>query len=225
MNADLISSSDDEDVQSSDDEDIPTSKALDEASPTRKEVGEGDGEILSKITEKPSEFIPLQEPGAAQEQDIDLNTELYIFTIPQEIVNPLNLINTEVVISDKKGQNLNVEGLQYKIVSYKNSKVADSPTLFLPDEIGHLHRVNSEVKGHVIIKGQPRNFVNNKRIDIHALRSIRHQPPTDIRERNFLSKTGNEKESKSRKRSVVEEMDEVSPRTKKQKKKKKSITS
>ncbi|KAG7170953.1 hypothetical protein Hamer_G012526 [Homarus americanus] len=184
MNADLISSSDDEDVQSSDDEDIPTSKALDEASPTRKEVGEGDGEV-----------------------------------------NPLNLINTEVVISDKKGQNLNVEGLQYKIVSYKNSKVADSPTLFLPDEIGHLHRVNSEVKGHVIIKGQPRNFVNNKRIDIHALRSIRHQPPTDIRERNFLSKTGNEKESKSRKRSVVEEMDEVSPRTKKQKKKKKSITS
>ncbi|XP_053636840.2 uncharacterized protein [Cherax quadricarinatus] len=173
--------------------------------------------ILSKVIADFDEYNQVGEPGALQNEDLDSDTELYLFVIPSELINPYSLINKEVVIGSSKGKDLIVEEQHCRIVTYENSSVADTPTLFLPDEMGMLHIANSEIKGQVLIRSQPRNLVSQPKINIDDLRSVQHKPPADIKERNFLSNAGNV----ARKRTVVEENDGELTQVSKRKKKKK----
>ncbi|XP_045593942.1 uncharacterized protein [Procambarus clarkii] len=189
----------------------------DEAEPKLK----GTERILSKVTNKPDDYSFLEEPGAAKVQNLDSNTELYIFAIPSKTLDPLNLVNAHIVIGGTKEQNLIVQKQQYRIVTCENSSADDTSTLFLPDEKGELHAVNSMVKGRVMIRGQLGDLDNHSRINIDDLRCVQHKPPTDIKERNFWSSIDNAVESEVIKNTVDKGVDETLTHSAKKKKKKK----
>lgn len=180
------------------------------------------GEILSKVTADHVEFTPVKEPGNIQVQHLDPDKELYLFMIPKDTINPLSLVNSEVVIGGRKEKDLSVKDEKCKLVTYESFSTPDTPSLFLPDEMGELHKVNFEIKGRVVLKGQTKILPNNSVIDIDTLRSVHHKPPVDIKERNFLNNAGKRsRECSPKRRAVGMELYQSIPKILKKKKKRK----
>ncbi|XP_037778995.1 uncharacterized protein LOC119575447 [Penaeus monodon] len=188
--------------------------------PQEEEQEEGKTEAkqeLSGIVPDVSEFAPVENPGPLSLENLGPDKELFIVRMPHGMVQPPKLANVNLTLDIKKKRSIQIDNHLLSVSAYESSTVGSTPSLFLPDDDGELHQVKLNITGQIILKHEPLSSSDKTTIDINNLRAVRHQPPSDIRERNFLSR------SKTEKRTLVQATEEetLEGNSKKKKKKKK----
>ncbi|XP_050700449.1 uncharacterized protein LOC126987493 isoform X3 [Eriocheir sinensis] len=96
-------------------------------------------EVLSHVVDT-SIYTPMTQPGALQPAHFlpPFSSELVLVTLP-DVVNPMNLINSELVIGGRKDSQLVAGKHKYRVTTYPASQDTTwLPSLFLPDQDGKL---------------------------------------------------------------------------------------
>ncbi|KAK3885912.1 hypothetical protein Pcinc_009904 [Petrolisthes cinctipes] len=152
-------------------------------------------EVLGKVVEDVSKYQVMRDPGALPLYQLsDPSTEVYLVTIPNDLLNPMKLVNTEMVFGGGKERELVLGKERYRVASYAASNISKPPSLFLPDMNGVLHKVaDGKIRGHLALRGGPHEGPEEdkkglERVDLDSLRSnTKHLPPEDLKPRNFFS--------------------------------------
>lgn len=183
----------------------------------KRDNSEGDqeepDEILDQVVEDASHYTAMKTPGSLQPSHLfpPFSGEIVLLTVP-DVMNPLDLINSEVVIGGKKDSLVEAAGQRYKMATFPaDADNINLPSLFLPDQNGQLSKVTTEVKACLVVKGEveERDEDGKNCVDIEALRSIHYKAPKDLQRRDFFTKTkireatmDNEKPVKRKKKSA-----------------------
>lgn len=149
-------------------------------------------EVLSHVVDT-SIYTPMTQPGALQPAHFlpPFSSELVLVTLP-DVVNPMNLINSELVIGGRKDSQLVAGKHKYRVTTYPASQDTTClPSLFLPDQDGKLTKVTSDIKAFLVVKGEVEEEEEDgkNRVDIEALRSIPCKLPKNLQRRDFLGKS------------------------------------
>lgn len=174
---------------------------------------------LSGIVPDVAEFAPVENPGPLSLEHLGPDKELFIVRMPYGMVQPPKLANVNLTLDSKKKRSVQIDNHLLSVSAYESSTVGSTPSIFLPDDDGELHQVKLNIAGQIILKHEPQSSSDNPTIDINTLRAVKHQPPSDIQERNFLSRSITEKRILVQ--ATEEETPEENPKKKKKKKKKK----
>ncbi|KAK4296494.1 hypothetical protein Pmani_031013 [Petrolisthes manimaculis] len=182
-------------------------------------------EVLGKVVEDVSKYQVMKDPGALPLYQLsDPSTEVYLVTIPNDLLNPMKLVNTEMVFGGGKERELVLGKERYRVASYAASNISKPPSLFLPDMNGVLHKVaDGKIRGHLALRGGPHEGPKEdkkglERVDLDSLRSnTKHLPPEDLKPRNFFSyfmpgkslRAGHGKARNKKKKRMEEDEDEV----------------
>ncbi|XP_042858785.1 uncharacterized protein LOC122244880 [Penaeus japonicus] len=175
-------------------------------------------QALSGIVSDVANFAPVDAPGPLSVENLGPDKELFIVRMPIGMVRPARLANVNLTLDSKKKRTIKIDNKVFSVSAYESSALASTHCIFLPDESGEHQQVNLNIAGQVVLKHEPMSSSDSTTIDIDNLRAVQHQPPSDIRERNFLSRPKSDKRILTQ---IEEEPLQESPKKKKKKKKQK----
>ncbi|KAK8400962.1 hypothetical protein O3P69_002626 [Scylla paramamosain] len=150
-------------------------------------------EILYQVVEDASCYTVMKMPGSLQPSHLfpPFSGELVLLTVP-DAMNPLDLINSEVVVGGRKDSLVVAAGQRFRMATFPiESDNINLPSLFLPDQNGQLSKVTAEIKACLMVKGEveEREEDGKNCVDIEALRSVHYKAPKDLQRRDFFTKT------------------------------------
>ncbi|XP_076064181.1 uncharacterized protein LOC143038614 [Oratosquilla oratoria] len=177
----ISDSSDDEtDIGESRMQKVRENKSLIAANSTDKE-----GKVLEGLVDNPDEWDIVKENGPLTTEDLTGNKELYLIRMPLGMVDPMHLIDVDIKDEEESQiKKIEVNSEMYEAVFYNCGKF--QPSLFLPKDNGTLHHIQEKLKGQILLQKGLNTSSRVPVIDIEALKSVIHSPPSDLKTRPFL---------------------------------------